>query len=71
MPSILEGDRPRKVACPLFHTKTEIADYLGIHHATVSRRLRRHEQADSGSFYCWIAGLDPEDVRKNRAACHL
>lgn len=29
------------------YTMKEIADHLGIHYATVSRRLRRHEQAES------------------------
>ena len=29
------------------YTMREIADYLGVHYATISRRLRRHEGAMS------------------------
>lgn len=29
------------------YTMKEIADHLGVHYATISRRLRKHEQVES------------------------
>ena len=55
------GAGKRKVACPLFSSQArlihdayrrhgyrlaEIADHLGVHYATVSRRLKQAEQDD-------------------------
>ena len=31
------------------YTMKEIADQLGVHYATISRRLRRHERAESAT----------------------
>lgn len=32
------------------YTMKEIADHLSVHYATISRRLRKHEQAESAEF---------------------